>query len=123
MAKKKELSDSFDSMFIHDDITAQEPEQNPKAKKPAAKEQQKEEPKESKGEGAVFSVRLNKDIWAQWKAYNEAKGENKKGAISEETGAAIVEYMKKHPLKAEQIKDYEFYLPKFKAKAEEKSKK
>lgn len=113
MAKKKELSDSFDSMFIHDDITAQEPEQKPKAKKPAAKEQPKEEPKtKTSNEGSVFSARLDKDIWAQWKAYNEAKNTSK-GAIGKETEKAFVEYMKKHPLKAEQTEEYEIYLRKY----------
>ncbi len=116
MAKKDLASAAANAtkgMFTSKEDVKQEPEKKPRAKKPAAKEQPKEEPKENKGEGAVFSVRLDKDIWAQWKAYNEAKGENKKGAISEETGAAFVEYMKKHPLKAEQMEEYEFYLRKY----------
>ena len=118
MAKKKEIAQAFEGMFTQEpQEQTQEPTAKPKraAGKAKAETTTKEPESQNKGEGAVFSVRISPDVWASWKAYNEAK-DTSKGAIGKETEKAFTEYMKKHTLNADQTEDYNFYLKKYSKK-------
>ena len=87
------------------------------AKKPRAKT---EEEKTSNVK-PIFSVRIAPEVWAKWKAYADTT-KTSKGAVSTLTEKAFSEYMKKHPLKAEQAEDYDFFYKRYLKQAEEQQK-
>jgi hypothetical protein len=59
---------------------------------------------ERKRETATFSVKIDLEVLKRWRIYASSNGYGDKGKLTE---AAIVEYMNRHKLTAEQQKRYD----------------